>query len=89
MVLSNDAEGVTPLRAIAEYRKVVIQGRGAFNPQPAHHRKARAVHNREVLILPIQTYLPGRFQIGRANGFDCNRPVAQFFPKFLRNISPW
>ena len=88
MVLANDAEGVTPLRAKSEYRKVVVQGRGTHDPKPAHDRKARAVHNGEVLIAPIQADLPGRFQIGRAYGLNRDGSVAQFFPECLRDISP-
>jgi hypothetical protein len=85
--LSNDGEGLAALRAETKDCKMVIQGCGARDTQSTHYRKACAIHNGEVLILPIETYLPSRFQIRRACYFDGRGSLAEYPPEPIGNVA--
>src|SRR5579863_2657891 len=57
--LAEDGKGLTKPRSKAKDCEVVIEGRSLLDAESAHHRKAGAVDEREVLILPVEPDLPG------------------------------
>ena len=56
------------------------------NAEPAHHSKAGAIHNREILITPGTPDLPGNLQVCQTNSLDDRHPASQTIPKSLCRV---
>jgi len=85
---ANDDKGATAARAETKYRKMVIQGRNAFQSEPNHHREAGEVYKRKILIVPGLTDLPSEFQVGRSDKFDGCQAGTELSPEAFCCAAP-
>jgi len=80
----HDHESLIPTAAVAEHRKVSIQGSYPFDSQPLHERKARAVDQREILVLEVDAYTISNLQVSWAYYLERGKPRTNRVPKTLR-----
>jgi hypothetical protein len=70
--------------AVAVYREVAVEAGDAADAQPLHHRKARAIDDREVLVGKRFADAPGAVEISRKHRLDGGQTAADFAPEALR-----
>jgi hypothetical protein len=81
---ANNLEGVAPARAEPKHSEVVIESRSPEDTEPLHHRKARSVDDREVLIGKAVPDCESNLEICRPDRLDRRGTRAHSLPVTFR-----
>jgi len=77
---------MTPFRAEAKDRKMIIQRGGALNSKAGHHCKAGAIDDGEILVAPKEPKLPCGFQVRQSNGLNNRYSASQPVPESISGV---
>ena len=80
---ANHLERLLAITAVTEHCEIVVERGHSVNSEPLHHRKARPIHDREVLIAKALTNRPRDLEIRGAHRFDGRDTRLQSLPESL------